>query len=292
VRSRTMRACARLGVQLHRLSTVRMYSHGSTRPDHLTRTAEEPRGDIISEAHISDVREITSTVRELTLKVADPRFSFAVGNWVDVFIEGVEKVGGYSMTSTPQELPTLRLAVKRSKHPPAAWVHSEDATVGATVQVKAGGRFGWTPDTAPQMRHLLLVAGGIGINPLFAIMQAVQMAPPAEVPRLERISLLYSASRPSELAYLSEIEQIARSDQRVRIYSTVTRNSAPEEPWGNSVGRIDAQALDKAIRDSRVATADTFSYVCGPPAMTDDLVQCVLEEAHLPRENVFFEKWW
>jgi len=47
---------------------------------------------------------------------------------VDLFIPGVEKVGGFSMTSSPKKLSeegSLLLAVKYSDHPPAKWVHTQ-----------------------------------------------------------------------------------------------------------------------------------------------------------------------
>lgn len=47
---------------------------------------------------------------------------------VDVFIPGVEKVGGFSMCSSPgllQREGVIELAVKYSTHPPAHWVHTK-----------------------------------------------------------------------------------------------------------------------------------------------------------------------
>ena len=47
---------------------------------------------------------------------------------MDVFISGVSVVGGFSITSTPKQLKDcsiIQLAVKKSEHPPAAWIHNE-----------------------------------------------------------------------------------------------------------------------------------------------------------------------
>ena len=47
---------------------------------------------------------------------------------VDFMIPGVETVGGFSMMSSPRKLKKHRLielAVKKSDHPPAKWVHSK-----------------------------------------------------------------------------------------------------------------------------------------------------------------------
>lgn len=260
----------------------------------MTRTADEPRQEVVSTARIVAVREETPTVRELTLQIDDADFTFRPGNWVDFFIEEINKVGGYSMCSVPAELPSLRLAVKRSAHPPAAWCHSQAAAPGASVQVKAGGSFHWDPELdGPGTEHLLLVAGGIGINPLYSILQAASATPPGVLPELRCITLLYSASRPSELAYRSHLEQLAEADPRIRLRLHVTRNAAPEEPWdGDCVGRIDEAALAAALETAGGDRSKVLTYLCGPPAMTDELVSLMRTELGLPRSRVRFEKWW
>lgn len=46
---------------------------------------------------------------------------------VDFFIPGVDKVGGFSMCSSPgllQREGVVELAVKLANHPPAHWVHT------------------------------------------------------------------------------------------------------------------------------------------------------------------------
>lgn len=50
-----------------------------------------------------------------------------VGFRVDFFIPGVDKVGGFSMCSSPgllQQEGVIELAVKYAKHPPAHWIHT------------------------------------------------------------------------------------------------------------------------------------------------------------------------
>lgn len=264
-------------------------AHG--RPDHLERTAEEPREEHVAEATIVEVREETPAVRELVFEVAGP-FSFKAGNWVDFFIPGMQKVGGYSMCSVPAELPKLRLAVKRSTHPPAAWCHSEAASPGAKVELKAGGQFFWDPARdGPTTEHLLLVAGGIGINPLYSMAQAALGSALEAVPKLRRVSVLYSASSPSELAFRAHLEEMAQADERLRLGLRVTRNEAAE-PWSGDVGRIDASVLAATIEEAQVPREGVLAYVCGPPAMTDEIVAVLQGPLELPEERVRFEKWW
>jgi hypothetical protein len=65
---------------------------------------------------------------------------FRAGQWVDFFIPGLAKVGGFSMWSPPVKLEEdseLELAIKRSTWPPAHWVHTK-AEVGSELSVKIG----------------------------------------------------------------------------------------------------------------------------------------------------------
>uniref|UniRef100_A0AAY4BGQ1 FAD-binding FR-type domain-containing protein n=1 Tax=Denticeps clupeoides TaxID=299321 RepID=A0AAY4BGQ1_9TELE len=99
-------------------------------------------------ARVTGIGAESQTVRRLRLEVTDPDFSFRAGQWVDLFIPGVEKVGGFSICSAPgllQREGVLELAVKYAQHPPAHWVHTQCA--------------------------LDSLAGGVGINPLNSILQ-------------------------------------------------------------------------------------------------------------------------
>ena len=54
--------------------------------------------------------------------------TFKPGQWVDFHIPGVKEIGGFSITSSPQQLKhdkTLDLAIKRASYPPARWVHEQ-----------------------------------------------------------------------------------------------------------------------------------------------------------------------
>ncbi|KAK3589566.1 hypothetical protein CHS0354_043021 [Potamilus streckersoni] len=96
--------------------------------DHMDRTAYNTREDVVSIATVIDMREETRTVKGLSLKIHDKRLKFKAGQWVDMFIPNVPKVGGFSICSSPGKLERegiLDLAVKYSTHPPAHWVHTQ-----------------------------------------------------------------------------------------------------------------------------------------------------------------------
>lgn len=88
-------------------------------------------------ASITGIHQETPTVKRFRLQ-PQGALSFISGEWVDFWAPHVPAVGGFSITSTPRQLErsgTFELAVKRSSHPAAAWLHN-------TVHCWVGGEAG------------------------------------------------------------------------------------------------------------------------------------------------------
>ena len=58
--------------------------------------------------------------------------------------------------------------------------------------------------------------------------------------------------------------------------------------------RINDADLKKSLAgpDGKVNPTDTVCYVCGPPSMTDGVVDALEVFMGSGKERVFFEKWW
>lgn len=145
-------------------------------------------------------------------------------------------------------------------------------------------------------------------------------------PHLE-VRILYSTKVPSretgpdEVLFLPEILDLFRiprtenTKDRVELFFTGTwdrssmgtQDEAPIQPlmsltlpqidsetevpvtaWTH---RIDDLALSSAVGDKTEAKSTVF-YVCGPPDMTDEIVQFLKDQQHVMAERVFCEKWW
>eukprot|EP00536_Pseudo-nitzschia_multiseries_P003847 jgi/Psemu1/186755/e_gw1.61.42.1 len=123
-------------------------------------------GTIVKRARISP------TVMVLDIRVAPSLTTFLPGQWVDFVVakqtnEQHNWVGGFSIASSPRDLPTITLAVKRSDDPPAAWVHDdEQSAVGVPVEVRVGGNRNSVLDERLPLRPSVFCAGGIGISPV------------------------------------------------------------------------------------------------------------------------------
>lgn len=55
--------------------------------------------------------------------------------------------------------------------------------------------------------------------------------------------------------------------------------------------RIDDLALSSAVGTTNDAKSTVF-YVCGPPDMTDNIVDYLKKQEHVRLERVLCEKWW
>ncbi|XP_073899950.1 oxidoreductase NAD-binding domain-containing protein 1 isoform X4 [Castor canadensis] len=201
---------------LWRLTSVRHLSLTSImkserKTDHLERTASVVRREVVAAAKVCGVADESPSVKSLRLLVADKDFSFKAGQWIDFFIPGVSVVGGFSICSSPRLLEQdrmIELAVKYANHPPALWIHNK-CTLDSEVAVRVGGEFFFDPQPADAPRNLVLIAGGVGINPLLSILRHSadlhrERANKGSGYEIGTIKLFYSAKNTSELLFKKE----------------------------------------------------------------------------------------
>lgn len=264
----------------------------SERSDHLQRTAENKRQEIISHATVVDVSEESKTVKRLTLNIHDKLFSFKPGQWVDMFIPGVDIVGGYSICSSPEQLlmsHQIQLAVKNSKHPPAHWIHTK-CKKGSHVNLRVGGDFYFQAEISQDKPDLLLIAGGIGITPLFSIWQHcrdLNVASSGYSDVFGRLLLLYSASSKDELIFNREIREIEDLSTNIHCQRFVTKEEG--ENTGINYRRINTDDVAKAFHWLKQDRTKVF--ICGPSPMVSDMEK-ILDSVKFPKNRIFYEKWW
>ncbi|XP_036756918.2 oxidoreductase NAD-binding domain-containing protein 1 isoform X2 [Manis pentadactyla] len=264
--------------------------------DHLERTANVIRREVLSAARVCGTTPESPSVKRLRLLVADKDFSFKAGQWVDFFIPGVSVVGGFSICSSPRLLEQdrmIELAVKYTNHPPALWIHNQ-CTLDSEVAVRVGGDFFFDPQPADASRNLVLIAGGVGINPLLSILRhSVDLHRERENKgsgyEIGTTKLFYSAKNTSELLFQKNILDLVnefpeKTACSLHVTKQTTQISAELKPYITE-GRI----TEKEVRDH--ISEETLFYICGPPPMTDFFSK-QLESSHVPKEHICFEKWW
>ena len=246
---------------------------------HAERTQSSTRDPGLRDCTVSSITDISPTVKLLKLTPENP-VSFKPGQWVDFFIPGTQMIGGYSLCSDPRS-PLLELAVKYSTHPPAHWVHKV-CRAGSQVQVRVGGDVYLDPNCGEKV--VLLVAGGIGINPLLSMIRA-------GIGSSTKYHLLYSAATAEELIFSGDLQEMADRHENLTVEFFLTKENFRELGFDNSVkfqdGRITPEIINKLVDESKNGfdATDMRCFVCGPPPMIDYLSKHVKIACE-------YEKWW
>ncbi|KAI1469992.1 uncharacterized protein F4812DRAFT_309138 [Daldinia caldariorum] len=179
------------------------------KPSHLERTAAEPRDESLHTVTLAKIDQINDQIRLFRLELSAP-LRFLPGQWLDVFVPGVSKAGGYTITSPPslaqlhvppgpehtQTTGYVELAVQKSVDPPAAWLWQDpDEIIYAELRVRVGGSFMWPPlgIKMGSLRRVVFVAGGVGVNPLASMLSSIaEASTKAEIEAPFQVRFLYS----------------------------------------------------------------------------------------------------
>jgi ferredoxin-NADP reductase len=148
-------------------------------------------------------------------------WQFLPGQWLDVHVPGIHKAGGFTITSPPSLLqpPTnyLELAIQKSSlNPPAAWLWQKpESILGSELLVRVGGSFVWPPPLKEsEIRRVVFVAGGVGINPLMSIVSALAAQTKEKGKLGFHVKFLYTTrdfkpdASPSEILFLERLVSV------------------------------------------------------------------------------------
>jgi ferredoxin-NADP reductase len=118
----------------------------------------------------------------------------------------------------------------------------------------------------PRPRPTVMIAGGIGITPFRSMIRE------ASGRRFDRpVVLVHSNTRVSDIAFRDELDLAAAEEPHLRVVHTITGEDDPN--WPGRRGRIDAGLLRAVVQDLE----KPLYYICGPPAMVDDVRALILE---------------
>jgi NAD(P)H-flavin reductase len=225
-----------------------------------------------------DVEQATPRSLLLTLDLRGAAFPFVAGQAVVVSARGGSGRRPYSIACSPEhaaETGALELLVGLDEAG-SPGPHLETLARGTLVEVEGPlGTFTFPPDLT--QRRLLFVAGGTGIAPLRAMLDHALRAHPAE-----RISLLYSARRADEFAFMAEMRGHERAG-RLELHPTVTRDDGG---WEGGRGRIGRAHFEAVLHDR----LDTLCFICGPASLVSEAV-LTLVELGVPRGAIRTETW-
>ena len=110
----------------------------------------------------------------------------------------------------------------------------------------------------------VLVATGTGIAPFRAMLQDRRVWESGR-----EFTLIFGARQEQSLLYREEFEELARRQEKFRFWPVLSR---PSEGWRGRTGYVQSHVRE-ALGDRR----DVDIYVCGLPAMVNDVRRMLLE---------------
>jgi predicted ferric reductase len=172
----------------------------------------------------------------------------------------------FSLSAAPHGK-RLRITVKAS-----GGYTTRLAAIAPGTRVIADGPFGRFTAAARRHDRLVLIAGGIGITPIRALLDDL-------VPEVD-VTVVYRALADEDIVFRDELDQLA-AERGVRLHYVVGdhRDEA-------SAHLLTAAHLGELVPDIR----DRDVFLCGPPGMVG-AIRGTLREVRVPRRNIHLEEF-
>ena len=180
----------------------------------------------------------------------------------------------YSIASSPdQTANTGHLELLIAVEPNGGLGANLSPTTPGTLVDVTGPIGDFTLPETMNLYGILLVAGGTGIAPLRSMLDhLVRRGGPVQ------ISLLYSARRSDEFAFINELKKLADSE-RIDLHQTVTRDEGGS--WAGGRGRIGRSHFEAVLHEPLA----TLCVVCGPEPLVHESVT-TLRALGVPDEHI------
>ncbi|MEH6447394.1 MAG: 2Fe-2S iron-sulfur cluster-binding protein [Oleispira sp.] len=204
----------------------------------------------------------------------------------------------YSLASWQQDTNFYELGIQREvEGKVSTWLH-DNLQVGSVINtLPPKGNF---VINTQQTDHAVLIAGGIGITPLRAMVHQFieqhgdNQFSDHQFTEKKSMSLFYSAKSIAEMCYVDEFIQLADEFSNFTFHPFFTQGLKNIQPSSQSnrqftAGRLSVEALTQK-RALRLDGIKSDYYLCGPNAMMDELKADLTQQGIAP-EFIHFERF-
>lgn len=153
----------------------------------------------------------------------------------------------------------------------------------------------FTIDKAPEEANLVLIATGTGIAPYVSMVRTVFTGD-----NNRKFAILHGARHSWDLGYRSELSTLAAQSDNFTYIPTISKPEAEKTGWTANTGRVQSLWSDRAIEAEggfAPDPADTHIFLCGAPAMIEDMVTLLSGEGYKEHKKkdpgqVHVERFW
>lgn len=209
-------------------------------------------------------------------------FAYRAGQYVTLRAEVGDRElrRSYSLCSAPHEN-ELRVAIKRVDGGMfSQWAHMLLRAGDRMDVLPPDGHFVYVPQP-DRARHILLLAAGSGITPVFSILKTA-----LEVETKSQVTLVFGNRRVKDIIFREQIEDLRdRHLARFQLIHTLS-SEVQDAPIAN--GRIDGAKIAYLIPGLINPTTLDEVYICGPGAMIEAAANACVESG-VPVERIHKE---
>ncbi|MFA6512008.1 MAG: FAD-dependent oxidoreductase [Patescibacteria group bacterium] len=205
------------------------------------------------------------------------RFAYNAGQFAMVTVTdkdtGEQRTKPLSFSSTPTDPDMLEFGYEKRGYFTQAL---SKLKAGDVVTLRAPLGFFTYPDT--EAGPLVLLAGGTGIAPIMGMLRSFHYNK-----KENPVTLLYSCRAEEDFLFRSEIEQLFSVHDHWTLHLTVTQGDAKE-------GVMQGRLTPETARRYHKRLTDPLYFLCGPPAMIQDLIKALTIEG-VDRDRILTEQY-
>ncbi len=220
---------------------------------------------------IQSVNRIYENTICLTLKEKSNSIrSFLPGQFITIIfdIDGKEVRRGFSISSSPHQLPEIELAIKRVDDGAVSKYLFDKLAEG--MELKALPPLGnFIINVLPENEnHYIMIGAGSGITPLFSMLKSILHGEPKS-----KVTLIYGNRTEASIIYKNDLDNL--SFQYRDRFNIVYYLSQPGISWDGLKGRIDRNTVDELIRSGKEVQEKSHFYLCGPEGMMEAVIDAL-----------------
>ncbi|KUG26205.1 flavodoxin reductase (ferredoxin-nadph reductase) family 1 [hydrocarbon metagenome] len=230
------------------------------------------------------VNETHDTISILLHEKDNRDLSFLPGQFLTFIFDadGIETRRGYSIWTTPDDLPQVGVAIKKFKDGVTTKYLLESLKVGDSItSLPPLGNF--TVETNQENERTLVMFGaGSGITPLMSHLQAILKYEPKS-----KVILFYGNHDEDSIIFYDKLNSLQKkySDNFFIEHCL----SKPKRNWNGVHGRIDSvKSIELLDKYKTHFTGQVEYYLCGPEEMMQTVMN-ILKERNVDRKNIHRE---
>ena len=207
---------------------------------------------------LSAVTQLTHDTRLLEVQLEKP-IKFWAGQFVELGVPSAGVTRSYSMASTLRTPTTLQFIIR--KYPDGAFSALIDTELKPGTALTLKGPFGTCFRREARPGPMVLVGGGSGMSPLWAILKDH-----IESGEHRPIRFFYGARTRKDLFFTDEFAIVAAQLKDFEFIPVLSQATA-EDAWSGETGFVH-EAVERILREQKLP-GDMDAYTCGPPPMID-----------------------